>query len=103
MQRILRIEAGGSIAGTVYPLEGVGLVDDGCEACKKIQVTVPRAGELIVRLVVGGDTLRLVIAREDGQPLDAPLAVEAGATVDVFVTSAVAPSAFQLTTSLTSR
>lgn len=103
MQRILRIEAGGSIAGTVYPLEGVGLVDDGCEACKKIQVTVPRAGELIVRLVVGSDRLRLIIAREDLRQPDAPLAVEAGVTVDVFVTNAVEPTAFELTTALTSR
>jgi hypothetical protein len=79
------------------------LVDDGCEACKKIQVTVPRAGELIVRLVVGSDRLRLIIAREDLRQPDAPLAVEAGVTVDVFVTNAVEPTAFELTTALTSR
>jgi hypothetical protein len=54
LQRILEIEAGGSLAAIVYPQEGAGLDESGsqpeCNACKQIRITVPGNGMLSLRL-----------------------------------------------------
>jgi hypothetical protein len=103
LQRILRIEAGGSIAGTVYPQEGSGLVEGGddCESCKRVQIAVQRTGKLTIRLTVGGDSLRLTLPRYEPRSLDAPIEVQAGENLIVLVTGSVVPTKFALSTSLT--
>ena len=101
LQRIQRIDAGASLAGTVYPQEGSGLVEDSsCEGCKRIRIEVPRDGHLTVRLIVGSESLRLAVHCDNSQPADTPFAVQAGMTVFVCVTNAVVPTAFQLSTIL---
>jgi hypothetical protein len=101
LQRIVRIEAGGSFAGTVYLQEGSGIVDeDDCESCKRIQIAIQRAGTVTLRLTAERD-LRLALPRYDRRSLDAPLAVTAGENLVVLVTGAVMPTRFELSTSFT--
>lgn len=100
LQRILRIEAGRSFAGTVYPQEGSGIVDDGddCEGCKRIQIAIERVGTLTLRLTTERDNLRLALPRSDKRAVDAPISVTAGETLIVLVTGAITPARFELST-----
>ena len=63
LQRRLVIQAGETVMTTAYPddpLHSTDFLDEGsCEPCKLVRVTVPRAGELTVRLTVRADPPRL--------------------------------------------
>ena len=99
LQRIVRIEAGRSFAGTVFPQEGSGLLDeDDCESCKRIQIAIERSGTLAVRLTAERDSLRLALPRYDKRAVDAPISMTAGEKLIVLVTGAITPTRFELST-----
>jgi len=103
LQRVLRMEAGGFIEGTVYPQEGSGSPDDDyCEGCKRIQIAVRQAGELAIRFSAERADLRLALSQYDRRSLDAPIPVQAGETLLVLVTGSVVATRFELSTSLAS-
>ena len=103
LQRVVRIEAGGSIDGTVYPQEGSGIPDDDyCEGCKRIQIVVQQAGTLAIRFNAERADLRLALSQYDRRSVDAPIPVQGGETLLVLVTGSVVPTRFELSTSLTS-
>ena len=102
LQRVLRVEAGASIEGTVYPQEGSGFDDDYCEGCKRIQIAAQQAGKLAVRFSAERADLRLALSQYDRRSLDAPIPVQAGEIVLMFVIGSVVPTRFELSTSLTS-
>jgi hypothetical protein len=102
LQRVVRIEAGRSFAGSVHPQEGSGAieVEDDCESCKRIQISIHRSGTLTLRLTAER-TLRLALPRYDDRSVDAPLPVTAGEDLVVLVTGAVLPTRFELSTTFT--
>jgi hypothetical protein len=99
LQRIVRIEAGRSFAGTVFPQEGSGILDeDDCESCKRIQIAIQRAGTVTLRLTADRDDLRLALTRYDKRSVDAPISVTAGENLIILVTGAITPTRFELST-----
>jgi len=101
LQRVVRIDAGGSFEGTVYPQEGSGFDDDYCEGCKRIQISVQQSGNLAIRFSAERADLRLSLSQYDRRSLDAPIPVQAGETLLIFVIGSVVPTRFELSTSLT--
>jgi hypothetical protein len=104
LQRILEVEAGGSVAAIVYPQEGAGLDGSGsrpeCDGCKQIRITVPRNGMLTLRLTADSAGVMLLAPDDVSGTVAAPFAVQAGVRVRVFVSGASAPTRFELSTSL---
>ena len=102
IQRRVQIEAGHSLSAIVYQQEGSGLIESGdqCDACKRILITVPRAGKLTVRFTSEVSSLRFVLLDADYRSVTEPLAVQAGEQFLVLVSGAVAPTRFELLASL---
>lgn len=103
LQRILEVEAGGSLAAIVYPQEGAGLDEGGsteCDACKQIRITVPHTGMLALRLTAERAGVVLLAPDLVSGTVAAPFAVQAGVRVRVFVSGATAPTRFELSTTL---
>jgi hypothetical protein len=103
LQRILEIEAGRSLAATVYPQEGAGLDEGGspeCDGCKQIRIAVPHNGMLTLRLTADAVGVMLLAPDHVNGMVAAPFAVQAGVRVRLFVSGATAPTRFELSTSL---
>jgi hypothetical protein len=98
MQRVLNLEAGATLTATVYPEEGYGGVEDGCDSCKVVRVSVPHAGDLTLSLKADDERLRLVLP--NNHTPGEPFGVRGGDTVTVLVTQAMTPTEFHLTTTL---
>jgi hypothetical protein len=102
LQPIVQIEAGQSVTATAFPNEGSGLVlEDECEGCKRIRIAVHRSGTLTYALRSETGSLRFWLPAYDHHIVGGPLAAQAGETVTVWITGAVAPTRFELSTSLT--
>jgi hypothetical protein len=100
IQRIIRIEAGETVAATISPDDISGLqFEDYCVACKRIRIVAARAGNVTVRLTPENAGLRLVFAYTD-QRANEPFSVPAGQESPVTVLTEVpsAPRSFELST-----
>ena len=100
VQRVIRIEAGQSVAATIFAddISGLQQEEDYCAGCKRVRVRAVRAGSVTVR-VVPNAAIRVSFGYVD-QRLDEPFAVQAGQELPIAVISAGAsfPRSFELST-----
>ena len=100
IQRIIRIEAGQTIASTVFADDTGGITGDRyCVLCKRIRIVAVRAGRLTVRLTPENAGLRLTFWDDYEPPVDL-FPMQAGAELTVLVTpqSPSATRSFELAT-----
>jgi len=103
LQRRISVEAGQRVRSTVFGGEGHGTVEEPCEPCKILHVTVPRSGSLVVRLMpdTANSGLQLVIPYAGLRP-DGSLPITNERDVVVWVKGTmVLPAGFELSTSFT--
>jgi hypothetical protein len=98
VQRVIRIQAGQSIASTIFANEKVSGSEDYCTPCKLVRIVAVRAGRLTVR-ITPETGLRLDFWYHE-QRLNEPYPVPAGQELPVTVMSSggVAPRSFELST-----
>jgi hypothetical protein len=100
IQRTIRIEAGQTVAATIFSDDISGLQqEDYCVACKRLRILAPRSGRLTVRLTPENAGLRLAFAYTDQRSND-PFPVQAGqeSPVTILTESPNAPRSFELST-----
>ena len=96
LQRSIVINAGDTVTDTVYFDDASGtILEDACERCKRVLVTIPRNGELRTSLAADGGSGQVSLTPAT------PLAVRAGTTVLLLIT-ANTQQAFRLSTELVS-
>jgi hypothetical protein len=97
VQRIIRIEAGQTIATTTFADEKVFSSEEYCTPCKRIRILVVRAGTLTVRLMPENAGLQLGFIYYKQRPNE-PFPVQAGQDLPITVISPTAPRSFELAT-----
>jgi hypothetical protein len=103
LQRRISVEAGLRVRRTIFGGEGHGTVEEPCEPCKILHVTVSRSGSLMVRLTPDtvSSGLQLVIPYAGARP-DGTLPITNERDIVVWVKGAAAlPAGFELSTTFT--
>lgn len=103
LQRRITVEAGQRVRSTIFGGEGNGSVEEPCEPCKLVHVTVPRSGSLVVRLTpdTADAGLQLVVPYARLQA-DGSLPITNERDIIVWVKgSASLPASFELSTTFT--
>jgi hypothetical protein len=102
VQRIIRIEAGQTIAATTFADEKVFSSEEYCTPCKRIRILAVRAGTLTVRVMPENAGLQLGFIYYEQRPNE-PFPVQAGQELPVTVVSPTAPRSFELITDFAAR
>ena len=104
LQRRITVEAGRSVMSTILRGEGSGIPDERdeglCEPCKSLNVSVPRSGTLVVRLMAEstGSGLQLEVPYAGFRPDDGSLPITTERNIRVIVKAVVVPAKFELST-----
>lgn len=86
LQRIIRMEAGQTVAATIVADDISGLFDDRCVRCKRVRMVAIRDGRVAVRLLPENAGLRLAFDHLD-RSADVPFPVHAGEESSITIAS----------------